>query len=198
VVGVPGCTTDNEVPRFIRVSEGDPITTMPLCLCLDQSKMINEQIYSSVECVRGNAHNRLVNAILGINLDQTLQELSIHDPLSWHCTSRSAQQTWLLHQKRETDNETNLPHPERPQSPRTKRPEYQGDDSESGVHVVQRAKREFHITINTLSWPPIRRIYTTDQERQCVDMPPPPRTALRWDIPLHPHDTMLPEIHIVR
>ena len=174
-----GCTTDNEVPRFLRLREGDAITAMPLCLVLDGSTMPNDQIYSPVECMRANAHNRLVNAILGINLDRTLRELAVHDPLSWQCTARGSQQTWLMHQKRETENGTMLPHPERPQSPRTKRPEYHDEDSDDVLHVVQRARRPMQITVNTLSWPPIRRIYTAEHDTPYMDLlPPPPRTAL--------------------
>ena len=133
-----GCTNPNDVPRFLRVHEGQllaPNTTLfavnaenvmiatPLCLLIDRNNLSPSIIHSSVECVRASAHNRLINSILSINIDRVLLDLATHDPLSWHCSGRSSQQKWMIHQKAQLDNTSHLPYAERPPSPRSTRPE---------------------------------------------------------------------------
>ena len=151
--------------------------------------------------MRANAHNRLVNAILGINLDRTLRELAVHDPLSWHCTARGSQQTWLMHQKRETENGTMLPHPERPQSPRTKRPEYQDEDSDC-VYCTWCSMRGDPCRSQSIHYHGHRFGGSTPQSTirrtwTCCHRHPEQHWA-HTSRSFHPCDSMLSEVHTVR
>ena len=161
------CTSTNDVPRLIRLREGDPITSN--ALCLQMNTLSEQEMHSPVKSVRASAHNRLVRSLLNNDFNKMMGKLLTHDPLSWHCTARYTQQLWVINQKQhmDTDTETVIPQPQRPPSPRTKRPEYQTDDAS---YTVQRAERPMQVVVNTMSWPPIRHIHTPEP-------PPPPYTV---------------------
>jgi hypothetical protein len=165
-------TTANDVPRLIRLQEGEPIANMALCLQLNT--LTEQEMHSPIKSVRASAHNRLVKSLLNINFNKMMGDLMMHDPLSWHCTARHTQQLWVINQKQlmDMDTDTVIPQSERPPSPRTRRPEYQHDGGDAN-HTVQRAERPMQIVVNTMSWPPVRHIHTTMQ----ADAPPPPYTV---------------------
>lgn len=78
-------TTD--LPNEIHVAVGEDLTPHPLHLDREE---IQRLLYD------GGCSDALLQSIVDADLNKIMLHLQPHDPVSWHCTSKSAQQQWFL------------------------------------------------------------------------------------------------------